>query len=213
MISETKMPELKINLWILFITLFFSLLKGGIGILGASESLVADALCSFCLSFTVLKLIFLKDIEGESAVAYRTVWFLGLLVSAMLILGILDVLIFSIVRMVKASRGLLVDPSPYAFWVAVLSVGVNLFLYRFTLSAERNVLKRELSLGLFLSVIASSIVAIGIGAAKKISLYADAIAAMIVAAVLVPIVIDLFRRSLKITTDWVLFDKFKVKEG
>jgi len=200
----------RLNLWSLFCSLFLSLVKGAIGILGSSESLVADGLYSFYMSFIALKSIFLTSKNRENETVYKSVWFAGLVIAIMLILGIGDVLIFSLVRIVKAAKGLLVRPSPYALYTAILSVLANQLLYRYSLCSikempEKNGSAMEMVQGLRLSVIVSSIVIIGIAIARTVSVYGDAIAALILGIMLIPEVINLFNQSWKTTTEWTSY--------
>jgi len=200
----------RLNLWSVFVSLFLSLVKGVIGILGSSESLVADGLYSFYQSFVALKSIFLTNKNKENDSVYKSVWFAGLVIAIMLILGIGDVLIFSLVRIAKAAKGLLFRPSPYALYTAILSVLANQLLYRYSLCSikempEKNGSAMEMLQGLRLSVIASSIVVIGIASARTVFLYGDAIAALILGIVLIPKVINLFNRSWKVTTECTVY--------
>lgn len=208
--KECESCQRRLSLWSVFVSLFLSLVKGVVGILGSSESLIADGLYSFYQSFVVVKSIFLMEDNGKTTGAHKSIWFAGLVISVMLILGIGDVLIFSVVRIVKAAKGILVRPSPYALYVAILSVLANQLLYRYRLCSEKempekNASQTVLTQSLRLSVIVSSIVVIGIGIARTVSLHGDAVAALIVAAIVIPKVISLFNKSLKITTDWRLY--------
>jgi len=208
--KECESCKQRLNLWALSVSLFLILMKGVIGILGSSESLVADGLYSFYQSFVLVKLILLINRNEGTSSIYKSVWFAGLVISIMLILGIGDVLIFSIVRITKAAKGLLVRPSPYALYAAILSVLANQLLYRYRLCSgrempEKDVSESEITQSLRLSVIISSIVVIGIGIARTQSVYGDALAALIVATIVIPKVINLFNQSLKITTDWTLY--------
>jgi len=212
--KECESCQQRLRLWALFVSLFLSLVKGVVGILGSSESLVADGLFSFYQSFVVVKSIFLIN---RNSAFYKSVWFAGLVISVMLILGIGDVLIFSVVRMAKVAKGILLRPSPYALYTAILSVLANQLLYRYSLCSEKempekNVSQAEIIQSLRLAVIVSLIVVIGIGIARRVSLYGDAIAALIVAAIFIPKVISLFNQSLKVTTDGTLYG-FKGIQG
>jgi divalent metal cation (Fe/Co/Zn/Cd) transporter len=205
--KECESCQQRLRLWALFVSLSLSLVKGVVGILGSSESLVTDGLFSFYQSFVVVKSIFLIN---RNSTFYKSVWFAGLVISVMLILGIGDVLIFSVVRMAKVAKGILVRPSPYALYTAILSVLANQLLYRYSLCSEKempekNTSQIELTQSLRLAVIVSSVVVIGIGIARTASLYGDAVAALIVAAIFIPKVISLFNQSLKTTTDWRLY--------
>ncbi len=208
--KECESCQRRLSLWSVFVSLFLSLVKGVVGILGSSEALIADGLYSFYQSFVVVKSIFLMEDNGKTTGAHKSIWFAGLVISVMLILGIGDVLIFSVVRITKAAKGLLVRPSPYALYVAILSVLANQLLYRYRRCSEKempekNASQTELTQSLRLSVIVSSIVVIGIGIARTVSLHGDAVAALIVAAIVIPKVISLFNQSLKTTTDWTLY--------
>ena len=180
--KECERCKKELNLWALFASLFLTLVKGVVGILGSSESLVADGLYSFYQSFVALRVIYL----GE----YKSIWLAGVVVCLMLVLGIGDVLLFSIIRIAKAARGLLVRPSPYALYAAILSILANQVLYRYTLCSvkeaqERNGSGTEMVQSLRLSVIISSIVVIGIAIARTLSIYGDALAALVVTTVVI----------------------------
>jgi divalent metal cation (Fe/Co/Zn/Cd) transporter len=211
--KECESCQRRLNLWSVFVSLFLSLVKGVVGILGSSESLVADGLYSFYQSFVVVKSIFSIENNGKTTGAqgaHKSIWFAGLVISIILILGIGDVLIFSVVRITKAAKGILVRPSPYALYTAILSVLANQLLYRYRLCSgkempEKSNPETDITHSLRLAVIISSIVVIGIGIARTLSLYGDAIAALIVAAIVIPKVISLFNDSLKTTTDWRLY--------
>jgi divalent metal cation (Fe/Co/Zn/Cd) transporter len=208
--KECKSCQRRLSLWSVFVSLFLSLVKGVVGILGSSEALVADGLYSFYQSFVVVKSIFLMEDNGKTTGAHKSIWFAGLVISIMLILGIGDVLIFSVVRITKAAKGILVRPSPYALYTAILSVLANQLLYRYRRCSEKEIAEKsssetDITQSLRFSVIVSSIVVIGIGIARTVSLYGDAIAALIVAAIAIPKVINLFNQSLKTTTDWRLY--------
>ncbi|MDH5662599.1 MAG: cation transporter [Elusimicrobiota bacterium] len=208
--KECESCQQRISLWALIVSLSLSLVKGVVGILGSSESLVADGLCSFYQGFLVVKSIFLMENNEKTAAIYKSIWFAGLVISVMLILGTGDVLIFSVVRIAKAAKGILVRPSPYALYTAILSVLANQLLYKYSLCSgkempEKSGWETDITQNLRFSVIVSSIVVIGIGIARTVSLYGDAIAALIVAAIFIPKVISLFNVSWKTTTDRRLY--------
>jgi len=196
-------------LWALFVSLFLTLVKGVVGILGSSESLVADGLYSFYQSFVALRVIYL----GE----YKSIWLAGVVVCLMLVLGIGDVLLFSVIRIAKAAKGLLVRPSPYALYAAILSIMANQVLYRYSLCAvkegqEENGSGAEISQSLRISVIISSVVVIGIAIARTLSIYGDALAALVVTTIVIAKLFRFFRRNLKSGTTWGL-SGFKALQG
>ncbi|NIM15255.1 MAG: cation transporter [Candidatus Aminicenantes bacterium] len=200
--KECESCQQRLGLWALIASLFLSLVKGVVGILGSSEALVADGLCSFYQSFVVVNSIFYMRNSEKTPPIYKSIWFAGLVISAMLILGTGDVVIFSVVRIAKAAKGLLVRPSPYALYSAILSVLANQLLYRYSLCLGKEMPETsgwvtDITQSLRFSVIVSCIVVIGIGVARIVSLYGDAIAALIVAAILIPKVVDLLNESWK----------------
>jgi len=207
--KECERCRRELNLWALFVSLFLTLVKGVVGILGSSESLVADGLYSFYQSFVALRVIYL----GE----YKSIWLAGVVVCLMLVLGIGDVLLFSVIRIAKAAKGLLVRPSPYALYAAILSIMANQVLYRYSLCAvkegqEENGSGAEISQSLRISVIISSVVVIGIAIARTLSIYGDALAALVVTTIVIAKLFRFFRRNLKSGTTWGL-SGFKALQG
>ena len=207
--KECERCRRELNLWALFVSLFLTLVKGVVGILGSSESLVADGLYSFYQSFVALRVIYL----GE----YKSIWLAGVVVCLMLVLGIGDVLLFSVIRIAKAAKGLLVRPSPYALYAAILSIMANKVLYRYSLCAvkegqEENGSGAEISQSLRISVIISSVVVIGIAIARTLSIYGDALAALVVTTIVIAKLFRFFRRNLKSGTTWGL-SGFKALQG
>lgn len=205
--GNCKSCKERLRLWAIFVSLIMSLVKGIVGVLGSSESLVGDGLYSLYQSFLLLNRIFLVNVNEEAGASHKSFWCAGLVISIILILGIGDILIFSILRLIKATKGLLIRPSPYALELAILSILANQLLYRYSLCSgketeEKKVLETEMVHSLRLSVILSSIAVIGIATARTISIYGDAIAAFIIAIIVIPRVIGLFSQSWKITTDW-----------
>jgi len=192
--------------WLLIITsLFFSLIKGFIGIFGSSESLVADGLFSFYQSFIAVKLLWPEREKQNILLNKSSLWLSGLLVTVILFLGSLDVFVFSIIRIWKGSQGFLVRPSPYALYAAILSVLAAQILYRYNFCGgnrkpdttavhdgaglrknDGSAYKAEIEIteNLKLSMIVSTIVIIGICFARFKSLYGDPIAALIAILIL-----------------------------
>lgn len=208
--------------WSVIITnLFLSLVKGFIGIMGSCEVLVADALFSFYQSFIAIKSFWLnqskKKIQHDSSVLL----FSGAIVCLMLTAGIMDVCIFSIVRMVKASQGLLMRPSPYALYTAVLSIVAANLLQKYSYcgkaknferneadaesngpvacgnTEKRRKMENDITENIKLSIIISTIAVIGICFARFKTLYGDPIAAIIAALILAVKVIALIKEYIK----------------
>ena len=192
--------------WLLILTsLFFSLIKGFIGIFGSSESLVADGLFSFYQGFIAIKLLWSEREKQNKLLNNSTLWFSGLMVTVILVLGSLDVFVFSIIRVWKGSQGFLVRPSPYALYAVILSVLAMHMLYKYNICGgnikpdeadvndgaglcknDGNKYKTEIKITetLKLSMIVSTIVIIGICFARFKSLYGDPIAALIAIIIL-----------------------------
>lgn len=182
-------------------------MKAAIGILGSCEALVADSLFSFYLSYVSAKNLWLSDkIETEPSCLHLT----GLITGLIIMLGIIDVFVFSIFRIIKASNGLLIEPSPYALYAAMISILANQLLYRSCLCVNERCkefnglekLKRyELSDGLRLSIIVSSIALISVCISRYFSLYADGIAGMLIVLIMLIPIINLLKQSVKKSTE------------
>ncbi len=86
----------------MFASLFLSLMKVVIGVLGASEVLAADGLYSFYQSFLALKTAFHKESTAGSRAVRKSFWIVGLLVSKIMILGTCDVLFYSFVNLTSS---------------------------------------------------------------------------------------------------------------
>ena len=203
--------------WLLIITsLFFSLIKGFIGIFGSSESLVADGLFSFYQSFIAVKLLWPEREKQNILLNKSSLWLSGLLVTVILFLGSLDVFVFSIIRIWKGSQGFLMRPSPYALYAVILSLLAMQLLYKYNICGgnrkkeeintnddaglcknDGNKYKTEIKIteNLKLSMIVSTIVIIGICFARFKSLYGDPIAALITILILDVKIIPLAKES------------------
>lgn len=190
--------------WGIIANLFLSLVKGIIGILGSCESIVADGVASFYQAFTIFKkrALEVEKIQNTSKknLTFDTITIASVVVSIVLILSMTDVFVFSIIRIIKASKGLLVKPTPYALYVAIISILINNLLYRYSLCSSVELKDRYIvsaSPVFRLSIITSSIVLIGVGVARYLSLYGDALAALIIVAILSPKVIKMLIKSKK----------------
>lgn len=184
---EINTCSIRLKVWALLVSLMLSLIKGIIGILGKSEALVADGLYSFYQSFICARsLLNRKDFR---------LGFTGLVIGLMLILGTIDVFIFSIVNLFKSARGLLVEPSPYALCAAIISVLANHLLWRYSNCIEHQPQGEKvthLHRSFRLSVITSSIVLIGVALGRYGWLSADTLATIIVVGLLIKPVLGLF---------------------
>ena len=200
---------MKLKFTPLFVSLFLSLMKLVVGVLGSSEVLAADGLYSFYQSFLALKTAFHKEATAGSRAVRKSFWIVGLLVSKIMILGTCDVLFYSFVRIAKASKGLLVHPSPYALYAALLSVAVNWALFRYSshwLSTKENEQKNKLIESFQLSIIVSVLATIGIFTARTLSLYAGSVATILISVtILAPRALNLLRHNWKLASDWMFY--------
>lgn len=213
--NECGKCKQNVNLWTILSSLCLSLFKGIIGILGSSEALAADGLYSFYQSYIAIKATWFKAPDTGSGVKpgadaekeRSALWFAGLVVSAILLFGSIDIVFFSFIRILKASRGLLFRPSPYALSAAVLSILANQLLLKYSVcggyrnnnpgsagaqtdsrcgqGGKTDTYRNSLNDSLQLSIIISCISLIGICFARYVSLYGDAISALIVISIVV----------------------------
>lgn len=126
--------SLKHKLWAVPLSLAFSLLMCIIGLLGRSEVLVAAGLYLFYQGFLCGKYILYANAEGLPASAVQC-GFVSLVAGFIVALGALDVLVFSVWRLTKAS--LLVEPTPWAPLVAALAILGNFQLWRHSACVAR----------------------------------------------------------------------------
>jgi divalent metal cation (Fe/Co/Zn/Cd) transporter len=199
---DVKPCSIRLRILSVVVSLFLSVVKGGIGILGKSEALVADGLYSFYQSFiSARSLISKKDMEPDKdndrppLLTNGQVWFVSIVVGLILSLGLFDVLIFSIIKLIKSASGMVVDPSPYAFYVAALSIVANYSFSRYSKCVVKQpVMKNiaELDRSFRLSVIISSIALVGIGLSRWLWLGGDALATIILVGLIIKPVFGLF---------------------
>lgn len=221
----------RLKIWSLVVSLFLSLIKALIGILGSCEALIADGLYSLYQSFIIAKSIFIDTSSPNSRKdshkpvinkldIIKSLYLAGMIIITILVLGIIDVTVFSIVRIIKVSKGLLVSPSPYSLYAAVLSILSNQIFYRYSLCLNKNPIERpcktnqlvpeslvELNQSYKLSIIISTIALIGVTLARISWLYADALAAIVISIILTVCTIGLLKTSSKTITDLVLLGK------
>lgn len=201
----------------LFASLFLCLIKAAVGVLGSSEVLAADGIYSFYQSFIALKAAFYKEAMAGSRAVRKSFWIVGLIVSKIMILGTCDVLFYSFVRMSKASNGLLVRPSPYALYVAVLSVVINGVLYRhgpYSASAGKKQAESELTESFRMSIIVSILAAVGTIIARTLSLYSGSIVTILIAVtILAPRAVNLLCDNWKLATDWMFYRPHHAESG
>lgn len=195
----------RLLIWAIIASLMLSLMKSVIGILGSCESIEADGLYSFYQSYVFVKFIWLSKSTGESSQPKKLscLYFAGLICGIILSFGLIDVTVFSFIRMVKASKGLLVKPSLFALFVSIISILVNQVLYRYSLcvnsksAASGKTINKDLINSLRFSMIISSIVLVGVCIARYFSLYADAVATLIIALSMVSSVAVLLKESIR----------------
>lgn len=200
---EAKICSTRLRVLSVVVSLVLSIIKGIIGILGRSEALVADGLYSFYQSYiSARSLITKKDMEPDKdndrppLLTNSQVWFVSIVIGLILALGVVDVFIFSIVKLIQSASGWLVDPSPYAFYAAALSIIGNYVFTRYSgCMVQQTAIKNigELHQSYRLSIIISSIALIGIGLSKWVWLGGDALAAIIIAGLILKPIVGLFR--------------------
>ncbi|MBI4834648.1 MAG: cation transporter [Planctomycetes bacterium] len=201
---EVKTCSTRLMIFSVIASLVLSVIKGGIGILGKSEALVADGLYSFYQGFICARsLITKRDIEPDKdsnrfpLLTTGQIWFVSSVVGLILILGVFDVFVFSIIRLIKAASGWIVDPSPYAFYVASFSSTVNyIFSCYSNCAVQQTAVKNiaELNHSFRLSVLISMIALVGIGLSRWAWLGGDAFAAMVIVVLIVKPVFGLFQK-------------------
>ncbi len=193
----------------LFASIFLSMLKVSIGVLGASEVLAADGLYSFYQSFLALKAVFHKQAATGSRSVRKSFWIVGLLVSKIMILGTCDVLFYSFVRIAKAAQGLLMRPSPYALYAALLSIVINEMLYRhgpYSSSDGKNAEEDKLTESFRMSVVVSVLALVATITARKLTLYGDSVATILIAVtILAPRAVNLLRVNWRLAADWIFY--------
>lgn len=213
--TECSTCKVRVNVGTILFSLFLSLAKGIIGILGSCESLVADGLFSFYQSFVAFKILWDKESVQNKENNNFSLWFAGGVVGAILILTLLDVTIFSFIRIFKASGGMLVRPSPYALYISIISILANQLLFNYsscngrkkhginpeTVSPEFQsevVGNQKLTESLLLSIVISSLVLIGVIFARYVTIYGDAVAALVVVCILAPKAVALFIKNSRV---------------
>lgn len=198
----------QVYIWGIIANLILSLVKGIIGILGSCESIVADGVFSFYHAFIIFRR---RSIEVEKLQNHSKKNFTidptllaSVIVSVILLLSMVDIIVFSIIRIIKASKGLLVRPTLYAIYVSIISILVNNILYRYSVCNSLELEDKyivSISPTFRLSIIISSIVLIGVGVARHLSLYGDALAALIIIAILIPKIIKMLIETQKYLTE------------
>ncbi|MCK5578675.1 MAG: cation transporter, partial [Planctomycetes bacterium] len=189
----------RLMIWALLISLGLSLTEGLIGVLGKSEALVAAGLYTFYQSFICGRSFFQAkwpNAAGKKGFINSQLWFANLVVGLILLAGLADILLFSIIHLIKASRGMLVEPSLYAFCAASLAMLANYSMLRYSNCIIRQPDGKtvlELNLSLRFSVTISALVIIGVLLSSWVWLGGDALAALILVCLLVKPMVNLFR--------------------
>ena len=197
--EKTPSCALKHKLWAVPLSLAFSLLMCMVGLLGRSEVLVAAGLYAFYQGFLCGKSILYAE-EEELPGSRVQCGFVSMVAGFIVTLGALDVLVFSVWRLTKAS--LLVAPTPWALLVAALAMLGNFQLSRHSAcvstkpgGAHVEALRRSFATSISISALAFAGVLVGSWWPP-----ADAIAAIIAAGMLVQPAASLFVRTKKIKT-------------
>lgn len=189
----------------LLVSLFLCLVKAVIGIFGSCESLVADGLFSLYASFILLKHLFTDKNMGT--LKEKGFLIAGILIAVVLILGIFDITVFSIVRLIKASKGLLGEPSIYVIFVAAASVLASLVFIKWILdSSDGNAADGKIQSSvpddineiMKTGIIISSVVIAGCILSKTVSVCFDEIAAIFIVCILISRVIFMIRSNYKL---------------
>lgn len=223
--KECEKCHSRLIIWSIIASILLSIMKGVIGILGSCESLVADGLYSFYQSFIAIKSVWLTENsaelnglcpvvdefkEFEQPKKYSCLYLTGLIVGVILFLGLLDVSVFSIIRIFKASKGFLVKPSPYAIYASIISILINQVLYKYSLCVHSKsartgkTINQDLTDSLRFSMIISSVVLAGVYIARYFSVYGDAVAALIVTIGMASSVINLLKENIKKMNEAIL---------
>lgn len=194
--KESQGISKKLRVWGLFSSLCLCLLKGIIGVLGRSEALVADGLYSLYLVYVCGTSISHGDaLQHEDEVEIPRSHLAPLLIGFVLVVGVLDVMTFSVVRLTVSNQGILTIPSPYALVVAALSVLINLFLAKRCRAVEEQSSETALSRmrqGFDLSARISILVFAGVAISWVFWPAGDALAALICACIMVKPVAEIF---------------------
>ncbi|MCK4909876.1 MAG: cation transporter [Planctomycetes bacterium] len=189
----------RLKICALVVSLGLSLTEGLIGVLGKSEALVAVGLYSFYQSFICGRAFFRSKWPKESGkkVSINSqLWFANLVIGLILLAGLADVFLFSIIHLVKASRGLLVEPSLYAFCAASLAMLANYLMLRYSNCIVRQPdgeTVRELQQSFRFSVTTLALVIVGVLLSGWVWLGGDALASIILVCLMVKPVVNLFR--------------------
>jgi hypothetical protein len=191
--AESAACALRLKLWTVALSLAFSFIMGVVGLLGRSEALVGAGLYAFYQAFVSGRSILSPDEDDPNA---PSLWFVSLVAGFIIALGALDVAVFSAWRLLKASRGLLVDPSPLAVLAAAAGLVANAMLWHSSAcpssqpgGATLAALRRDFATAMGFCALA------GFGAALgRLWPAADALAALIAAGLLVRPIMELCRK-------------------
>lgn len=172
--------------WNILYSLFLSLLKGVIGIIGRSEALVADGLQSLYQSLIFAR-VYLSDKSGKHESSDNSVFirFLSWLVLFPLALGTLDVFLFSIIKFIQMYRGYLIEPSGYVLLVSLISIITNLIFLK---QSEDEELRERLKRSLFISLLAF----MGVVSSRYLWMGGDVLASLLISFLLFKSVVALF---------------------
>lgn len=192
---ESSVCSTRLKVWSLLVSLVLSLIKAVIGIIGKSEALVADGLYSFYQAFICGRSLFSpKDTISDRA----RLWFVSMVIGVILMLGAFDVFIFSFVNLVKSAKGLLIKPSPYALYAAVISVLAHHILSRYSLCVKDQPMGKYITPihdSFKLSIIISSVALIGIALSRWSWLGGDSLATIVIVGLMVKPVVGLFYKA------------------
>jgi divalent metal cation (Fe/Co/Zn/Cd) transporter len=192
----------------LIVTLGLTLAKGLVAILGSSQSLAVDGLFSLLLSFVIARSLFKLGRKQADEETDKDLWLASLVIGIILVLGIVNTLIYSFVRIHKISNAMLLEPSPYALCTAIVSILTNHLFYRYGMCIVQELGGKDITevTGLYrVATIVSCIVLIGVLSARTFWLYGDAIAAIATDIILAVYTVRLLYSRLKITTQPTLF--------
>lgn len=185
--SDCSICFIKFKYMALAGSLFLSLVKGAIGILGACESLAADSLYSFFQAYLIFK---------QGTKFRKNLWPVELMMSVIIIVAVADVFIFSVIRLIAASNGTLLRPSPYAVCAAVVSILANhLFLTYSVCNAKAN--GHNLTPTFKISIVISGVVLVGVALSRTFLPHGDAFAAIIAGVIVLRFTSSMIARSLK----------------
>jgi divalent metal cation (Fe/Co/Zn/Cd) transporter len=189
----------RIKLWAVLISLALAMVKGWVGLIGLSETLIADGLFSLYQSFLCGRALLNTGDEnsrkGSSPEEDPSFGFIGMVAGFIFLIGIIDVVANSIWRLSQVAQGFVITPRPYAMAAAVISVAGNWLLYEYSACVSQQPKTRSLQAlrkSFQLSMGISCITFLSVPLSRYLWAGVDELAAILVAALVAKPVIELF---------------------